>query len=133
MRRAIALFLLFLHLTAATQFHELLKMPLLVAHYMEHLQEGDEQLSFVDFLHRHYSDHHKDDLASEKHHNKHDNLPFKSSCCGGHAPVFLKPEAVFAATEPPLFANAPPTYSARLRDRIFSRSTADIWQPPRLS
>ncbi len=133
MRRAIALFLLFSHLTATTQFHELLKMPLLVVHYMEHLQEEDGPLSFADFLHRHYSDHHKDDLALEKHHNKHDNLPFKSSCCGGHAPVFLKSEALFTATGPPLFANAAPTYSARLRDSIFSRSTADIWQPPRRS
>jgi hypothetical protein len=64
-----------LFLSANTIFGELLRLPVLVHHYCEHIQ-WDNNASLLDFLASHYAKqiNHPDDQ-----HRDHENLPFKTT------------------------------------------------------
>jgi hypothetical protein len=53
MKKVIAMFFLFSFLSANTAFGEVLKLPLLIHHYIEHTQEDNDN-SIIDFLAKHY-------------------------------------------------------------------------------
>ena len=74
MRKAIAIFFISLFAASTTEAGQMLKLPLLVAHYQKHLSEGRSS-SFLSFIKVHYLGTHGKDAD-----NKEDQqLPFKSA------------------------------------------------------
>jgi hypothetical protein len=72
-KKFIAISLLFLYLFSATEFSQLLKLPILVEHYMEHKAE-DSNISIWQFLCIHYANGNVVDADYEKDLK----LPFKT-------------------------------------------------------
>ncbi|MBL7788994.1 MAG: hypothetical protein JNL75_04080 [Chitinophagales bacterium] len=62
-------FILFIYVFASTPFLELVKLPQLYTHYIDHKKEN-QQMTFTEFLYLHYGD--------EAHAEDHNSLPFKS-------------------------------------------------------
>lgn len=126
-RKVLSLIFLFIFLSAYTAFGEVLKLPLLIHHYIEHVQE-DNDLSIVDFLVKHYSGkiqhHHKEN------NHEHEKLPFKSSDSHFTHIVSTIPQPAPSQTI---------TITTKLKKTIHSQqdySNAclnNIWQPPRFS
>lgn len=73
MKKLIAILFLTVYVFSATEFNQLLKLPLLVEHYVEHKEEN-KLITFLEFLHMHYSTAH----AKDADYNKDMKLPFKS-------------------------------------------------------
>ena len=71
MNKSIALFLITIFLCANTSLGQLLKIPNLIEHYIEHKNEVNSN-SFVEFIKLHYSQN------SENNQKEHQNLPFKT-------------------------------------------------------
>lgn len=114
---------------------ELIKIPGLITHYYHHSQEHKDTKDFFDFLHKHYSDHHKGDRhADGKHAEDEDcNLPFKhcGSCCLnlhssviGFVPICLNTNYIFFQDKNTIFLTE--------NDRIESSNISSIWQPPKI-
>lgn len=82
MKKTAAILSLFVFLCGSTELHELLKLPILLHHYIEHLGQNQHK-SFADFLGEHYADNinHSDDA-----HRDHEKLPFKTNDC---ATIFM--------------------------------------------
>ncbi len=116
---------LFIFLLANTAFGQVLKLPVLIQHYIEHVEQDNSLL--LDFLSAHYSDHinHPDGR-----HHDHENLPFKSDC-----PVI---QAITVVPKSFSFSHLFPKVSAIKKItrnyRDYSSAYLDtIWQPPRIS
>lgn len=71
MSKVVAFFLITVFLCANTSIGQLLKVPNLIEHYIEHKNEVDTN-SFVEFIKLHYSNN------SQNNEKKHQNLPFKT-------------------------------------------------------
>jgi hypothetical protein len=84
MRRITAIGMLVLHLGLFTEMNELMRLPLLVEHYLEHQQLVPE-MSFFQFLAMHY----KTDVA---HDSTDMELPFKSCDHSVASPNFTFPD-----------------------------------------
>ncbi len=74
MKRRAAYIFLAIYLLGATELSQLLKMPLLLEHYMEH-KMGNGDLSLTSFIYMHYVTD-DGDATDEK---RDQNLPFKSA------------------------------------------------------
>ena len=73
MNKLVTFFLITVFLCANTSIGELLKVPNLIEHYKQHIQEASNVgVKFVDFLKEHYSKNSENDLE------EHQNLPFKT-------------------------------------------------------
>lgn len=129
MRRLLAILFLFTFLNANTAFGEVLKLPMLVQHYIEHTQE-DNNTSLFNFLVQHYTGdinhHHQSD------HNHHDKLPFKTT--DGHF------SSIVSIVSPPFFVITHKTVvTADLKLPAYNQQNysnaylSTIWQPPRFS
>lgn len=71
MSKVVAFFLITVFLCANTSIGQLLKVPNLIEHYIEHKNEVDTN-SFVEFIKLHYSNN------SQNNEKEHQNLPFKT-------------------------------------------------------
>jgi hypothetical protein len=81
-KRLSAISMMFVILCATTEMHQLLKLPVLLHHYLEH-REKDNSISFLAFLKEHYVHEH---AQASRHH--HERLPFKSdNCAGAHISI----------------------------------------------
>ena len=74
LKKVIVLTLGALILNSATELHQLLKIPLLIQHYMHH-RSKDTTLSFLEFLKIHYTDSQHPNDNDDREDNE---LPFKS-------------------------------------------------------
>lgn len=73
MNKLIALFLISVFMCANTSIGQLLKIPNLIEHYIEHKNELiPTSISFIDFLESHYS------KNAENNPEEHQDLPFKT-------------------------------------------------------
>ena len=71
MKKAVTIFLLALMVSIQTPLGQLLKLPLLIEHYLKH--QGRENVSLIGFLKDHYAARHQDaDLPEDE------SLPFKN-------------------------------------------------------
>ena len=128
MKQFWAISFLFIFLSANTAFGELLKLPVLVQHYMEHedLQDG---ISFIDFLKEHYIN---PDSHPDIPHHHHDNLPLKT--LNGHSTPIVnfcsKPQVVFERHFFEVEKTNIPSYQ---KGNYINNYLSQIWQPPRLS
>ncbi len=74
MKRLFVIFFLFTFLSANTAFGEVLKLPMLVQHYLEHTSE-EKDVTIFKFLVQHYTEGEYHDYREN--HSHHDQLPFK--------------------------------------------------------
>ncbi len=108
---------------------QLLKLPVLIAHYFHHSHTG-KHIHFTDFIADHYSNHEHHD----KDHNNHNNLPF-------HNHDFNFQQSIFTTVVLDIFPSFQSNYcTTNRKSKIFSRqhfhsSTAysSIWRPPRFA
>ncbi len=126
LKRTVSILLLLIFLTANTEAHQLLKLPMLVHHYIEHKKQN-QKISFTDFLNMHYvmADDGDGDTAEDM------QLPFKSdNTCGNVCGIgFISNsnyELIIKAisAENKLFNNHTVEF-------ISSAFLSSIWQPPK--
>lgn len=126
MKKVIAILLLGIFLTANTAFGQLLRLPTLFHHYLEHVEW--DNYTFAEFLAAHYSGQieHPDDQ-----HGDHQKLPFKSGDFNtSHVVTDVLPQCLYLSeiivegvdTKTPIHDkdDYPNSYLSR------------IWQPPRI-
>jgi hypothetical protein len=124
MRRYVILFIIALYALGSTELHELLKLPVLTAHFIEH-QQHDPKISFWEFIHEHYGV----PQPMDADYKKDVELPFKSN-------ITFVFHIVVAPTEPVYFNT---TYSYPILQHsiiyqnrfVAKKQCKDIWQPPR--
>ena len=127
MKKVIAIFFLFSFLSANTAFGEVLKLPLLIHHYIEHTQEDNDH-SIIVFLAKHYGKdihhHHNDN------HHDHDNLPFKTTNVHSLQIIsFQSPNIEFSKNIAEKELKIPV-----LQQQDYSNAYLNsIWQPPQVS
>lgn len=129
MKRLVAISFLLIFLSANTEFGQLLKLPVLIHHYLEHV-ELDENESLTNFLKVHYEReiNHPDDI-----HGDHENLPFKTTDCHtAQIPVILQSLRIeiLPVTEKTAIQDKK-IYS--IEEHYYFSHLRNIWQPPRLS
>jgi hypothetical protein len=126
MRKAATYLLIAFYSLTLTEFHQLLKIPALVEHYVEHHQE-DPSLSLLSFLKMHYPG----KFLVDDDYSKDQQLPFRSSDCSVTTAFFV----VLPATQ----QVDPPNYPEPRKEFLLENESAysflnsrDIFQPPRL-
>lgn len=121
MRRVTAIGMLVLHLGLFTELNELMRLPLLVEHFLEH-QEMVPEMSFFQFLAMHY----KTDVA----HDATDmELPFKRCDHSVASPNFTFPDQKIELTSS--VPNSTPKFFSLYISFIPSTGLNEIFQPPR--
>ncbi len=123
MKRLLALSLVILYINSNTEFHELLRMPVLIDHYQQHKQLVKD-ISFWDFLVMHY----KTNVAHDADDNQ---LPFKDPAHSFTSSILALPlpKIILQENEPAM--QVAPTYF--YCEPFFSSPLNKIFQPPRLS
>jgi len=123
LKKIVSICLLSVLLISNTEFHQLMKLPILVQHFMHH-KSLDNSLSFTDFIFIHYSD--GMDLADQTH----EELPFKSHGCQHMLQLVLVCD--FPSFTP--LKSIPGTITTAAYQEVFytSSSLGAIWQPPQL-
>ena len=127
MKKLIAISFLFVFLSANTELNQLLRLPILIHHFLEHHeQEPDE--TFTDFLNEHYS---ADQSLSNHEHHDHDNLPFKTTHCSvAHASLAFVSQIQYSIPKPIiLYDKISPVYNGSYYS---SAVGSNIWQPPKI-
>ena len=105
---------------------ELLKLPVLIHHYLEH--HDDAGISFADFLHKHYDE----ENSHPSPNNEHEKLPFKSHDLGfSQTTLVLQSPAVFELKIGNLLSTK---INISYSEGFYSSSILSrIWQPPKSS
>lgn len=126
LKKLFAISFLVVYLFSTTELSQLLKMPLLVEHFVEHREENSH-LTVWRFLYMHYSagDVHDADYARDM------QLPFKTheNCVASIINVFL-PSHKVVITKPVQFIETEhfKTHEPFLQSTFLS----NIWQPPKI-
>jgi hypothetical protein len=126
LRKAIAILFLSIYLFSATEFSQLLKLPLLVEHFIEHKEEN-KQITLWEFLDMHYAK----TTTKDADYDKDMKLPFKST---GNSVSFTALNCLLASFETALNH---PTQNTCTSYSIFSEHIPNssllnaIWQPPK--
>lgn len=126
MKAYISKILIIVYLFSATEASQLLKLPLLFSHFVEH-QQKEPSMSFGEFLHHHYAIDHGDDgdAATD---NK---LPFKShdQCWSFVFPISIFHTIYFSQIKTIVIEKKNILFSSTAN--IISAYLSTIWQPPR--
>lgn len=128
MKKALVILFLFSFLSANTAFGEILKLPLLIHHYIEHSQEDNDN-SVMDFLAKHYGkdiNHHHDDS-----HHDHENLPFKTSNTHTVQMVSFQPLLIQFSKKSSVEDKL--KTPIRQQQNYSNAYLNSIWQPPKIS
>ncbi|WP_374540438.1 hypothetical protein [Flavobacterium sp.] len=127
MKKYITLAFLCVYLFSMTEVHQLLKMPLLVEHYLEHKQEN-KQLSLLSFFEMHYLN--GQHLDSDQ--DKDMQLPFKNFQDNHPNVVLALPEQItFFEPQPAVQDELIPNFN---ESQVFISSfLTSIWQPPKIA
>ena len=130
MKNSVSIFLLVLYLLGTTELHELLRLPLLVEHFMEH-RRADNQMSFFDFMNLHYAQ----GVVQDEDYEKDKRLPFKTHDFCSNSPLSHPFHEVVVVTQPSspyLFPNIKRLTPHGHYDAVFYSSNYldNIWQPP---
>ena len=126
MKASISKFLIIVYLFSATEASQLLKLPLLFSHFIEH-QQKDPSMSFGGFLYHHYAIEHGDDgdAATDS------KLPFKSHdhCCSFVFPISIFHTIQLSQIKTLIIEKKNIFFASS--GNIISAYLASIWQPPR--
>ncbi|MCO6494255.1 MAG: hypothetical protein J5I91_01060 [Bacteroidetes bacterium] len=126
MKRLIAIIFLLGFLNTNAALGEILKLPILVHHYFEHLNTIGK-IDFVDFISEHYSNHINHADADDHDHEK---LPFRSVDCQSPTLITISPD------ESPIFSSLDFLFE-KSKKPVFKTSQysndflTQIWQPPK--
>ncbi len=127
MQKTAAIFLLSLYLFGATDAYQLLKLPLLVQHFIAHHHENPS-ISFISFMHLHY----QDEIVIDEDFQEDMQLPFKThetDCCLSMSLATLVPTPLEIKLQP---AGQPQIIHVLFNDDILLfLSAPSIFQPPR--
>jgi hypothetical protein len=118
--------LLFVALFSQTELRQVIKLPALVQHFMEHRAEKAD-MSFADFLAMHYLH----GSPKDDDYDKDMQLPFKTIEYAASITADIIPAQPFSALQPVAFINT--SYPSLRNSSIRFNHTADIWQPPKFS
>ncbi|HND94364.1 MAG TPA: hypothetical protein PLR98_01675 [Chitinophagaceae bacterium] len=127
MKKLVTTFFLFIFLSANTAFGEVLKMPLLIHHYIEHTQEDNDN-SILDFLAQHYGN--KCNHQHSNNHHNHEKLPFKTADCHFAQVITVAPTFITFTQAIPSIAEI--KIPAQQQD-YSNAYLGSIWQPPKVS
>lgn len=125
LKKIISILILAIYMLSCTEFDQLLRIPLLVAHFIEHKQESKD-ISFAEFMLIHYVQ----EYSFNGDYEQDTNLPFKS--VDGNT---IQVVAFITLLNPCL--KAKPIYAADKRFKPFEQLFIDnaylssIWQPPK--
>jgi len=122
MRQASAIFFLLIYIYAGTELHQLVRLPVFIAHFKEH-KNLNNSLNLLDFIELHY-------FKSEHSDKTHEELPFNNNDCVAAAlSLVILPDNSSETLSNVVGAfQAPILYS----DLDFkSPIHFSIWQPPR--
>lgn len=126
LNRALSILFLLMYLSANTEVGQLLKLPVFVHHYYEHV-ENDKETSVLSFLKDHYNNQisHPDDADHD-----HKNLPFKT--IGGHialVPAIVPPSTVEISIQTACDFQDHTVF--QIEDSYHYSAMKGVWQPPR--
>jgi hypothetical protein len=124
-KRLAGILFISIYMLAFAEFHQLLRIPLLVEHFQFH-QQSDPQISFMKFLNMHYLG----PIIVDDDFTKDQQLPFRDVDC--HTMI----GSLLVSSEPPVFTIDPPVIAAaefpHYNEVNNPRFEAfDIFQPPR--
>lgn len=123
MKQLISISLLVLYLNSFTEFHELLRVPVLIEHFQEHkLQVSD--ITFWEFIVMHY----KTDVSHDDQDNE---LPFKDKNHSYVAAAVSLPFQKLSLIEPSSFEEI--KHTSHYKVAFFAPPNQAIFQPPKLS
>jgi len=121
--RIFAISLLVLYINSNTEFHEMLRLPILFEHYSQHKQQVSD-ISFWDFLVMHYQ--------SDVSHDSDDNqLPFKDPAHSFTASTLALPIHKIVLKETVLLTKS--DHSCAYAETFIASHLSDIFQPPKIS
>lgn len=126
LKKLFAISFLFIYLFSTTELHQLLKMPLLVEHFIEHREEN-KNITLYQFLYMHYAM----GGVKDADYAKDMKLPFKThdKCVTAISNVYLPPAKV--SIEKPIQFLQKNSFSTQ--DQFLQTSfPSNIWQPPRI-
>ena len=121
MRRIISIGLLVLHLGLYTEMDEIVRLPILIEHFLEHRSQVAD-MSFLQFLVMHY----KTDVA---HDSTDMELPFKDCTKSMATASFALPEQKVPMPLEPVARR--PEFSSKYISFIPASALDEIFQPPR--
>lgn len=119
MKRLVSTCMVIVILFSLTEFHEFVKIPFAIGHYIEHYHENST-ISIVDFLTEHYS-------SNDAHSEEHTSLPFKGHCASIVIPLILFSVTTSSSIVLP---------TSKIQYFLFSNKTTSlgnklgVWQPP---
>lgn len=130
LRKSIIISLVTLFLSANTEMVQLLKIPNLIDHLLEHENQQDPEhaISFLEFIKMHY--------AEQEHHHKkddkeHQGLPFKTLNHNANTILAFQKMQIFAFAKNVIIPkNSPGVFYPQLYN---SGVYNNIWLPPKLS
>ncbi len=129
MKKILAILFLSVYLISTTELYQLLKLPILIEHYLDH-KEKNKEITLFAFLSYHYNGNHLDHDAKNDDYDQDRKLPFAS-----HTELLT----VNIVVSSPLYfflKTAVPT-SKKTKLLILNDSQGDsnflcsIWQPPK--
>lgn len=109
---------------SVTELHQLLKLPVLVSHFMEH-RSANSDLGFGEFIAMHYATNHDHDSRDKE-------LPFKSFCDSACASAVYLPAAYSLTIQQPVLFDEI-IFGEYLPPNNGSNFQRIVWQPPRMS
>lgn len=128
MKKVFAIVMLTIYMVSTTELYQLLKVPLLIEHFIEHKDENPA-MSFIGFLVQHY-DNHLENHPYNDDYQKDRKLPFLA-----HTDVL---NLCFVSAPPLLFeiTHNPPVerhLKVSVYRSVFTSSQfhSSIWQPPK--
>lgn len=125
MKKTIIIISLLSIVFSATELYQLLKIPVLIAHYFEH-QDKEADMGIAEFFMLHYSK----AIADDEDADRDMQLPFKTHECHGQSIV-----AIQLRDEPlPLQSPIHEMHLVRIivnEEALPTNFLHDIWQPPR--
>ena len=124
MKKWVSIVLLSLFLVSTTELYQLLKMPVLVEHFLEH-KVKNRDITFIDFIKMHYNDPVKDaDYTTDQ------KLPFVAHSLPLTLVFTINPEFIIEIKKHIPSDTDKKTFS---EDHLFYNKDAvnSIWQPPK--
>ena len=125
MKKIISVLLLFFYLSTATELYQLLKLPILIEHFIEH-KSKNQSISLLDFFQIHYT---KGDIKDADY-QKDMKLPFKShTTCFSLVYLTLASQPTCNFTSPQVILTKEKVIGF-FHSFINSSTIKGIWQPP---
>jgi hypothetical protein len=128
LRKTIVISFIFVFLCANTEIGQVLKLPNLIHHFLEHRgqEDKDHTISFVDFIIIHYNNNQQ---QNDK--GNHQDLPFKTINSFSNTVLVFENHKVFSFCEPTTVFI---TSTVPFRKELYTSDVFPcIWLPPKLS